>query len=128
MADSIVLPEPHPKPTRSPPAPRASMMRSGRRLVFLAFVKRMALAWLGGGPLAFAVAAAELYPGWSTTQVLVALLKMPTCFGPARRVILDHLGNRYGQRFTNHWQFVRYAREHRLALDLTTPPLRCRRG
>jgi hypothetical protein len=49
---------------------------------------------------------------------------MPTCFGEARRVVLDHLGNRYGQRFVNHWAFVRFAREHGLDLDFTTPPRR----
>jgi hypothetical protein len=39
-------------------------------------------------------------------------------------VVLDHLGNRYGRKFTNHWQFVRYAKEHNLNLDFTTPPKR----
>jgi hypothetical protein len=59
-----------------------------------------------------------------STQELVELLKMPTCFGRIRRVVLDHLGNRYGQRFVNHWAFVRYAREKGLKLDFTTPPRR----
>ena len=49
---------------------------------------------------------------------------MPTCFGAARRVVLDHLGNRYGRRFVNHWAFVRFAREQGLGLDFTTPPKR----
>ena len=39
-------------------------------------------------------------------------------------MVLDHLGNRYGRRFTNHWAFVRYAREQGLKLDFTTPPKR----
>ena len=64
------------------------------------------------------------FPCRLTTQELVDLLKMPTCFGPARRVILDHLGNRYGRRFANHWASVRYAQEHNLGLDFTTPPKR----
>jgi len=72
-------------------------------------------------PLPFA---AEPFPCRLTTQDLVELLKMPTCFGPARRVVLDHLGNRYGQRFVNHWEFVRFAREKNLELDFTTPPKR----
>jgi hypothetical protein len=55
-----------------------------------------------------------------TTQELVDLLKMPTCFGQARRVVLDHLGN----RFVNHWAFVRFASEQGLELDFTTPPKR----
>ena len=59
-----------------------------------------------------------------TTQELVELLKMPTCFGPARRVVLDHLANIHGQRFANHWEFVRFAREKGLDVDLTTPPKR----
>jgi hypothetical protein len=58
------------------------------------------------------------------TQDLVELLKMPTCFGQARRVVLSHLGNRYGRRFVNHWAFVRFAREQHLRLDFTTPPKR----
>ena len=45
-------------------------------------------------------------------------------FGPARRAVLDHLGNRYGRHFVNHWAFVRYAREQNLGLDFTTPPKR----
>jgi hypothetical protein len=59
-----------------------------------------------------------------TTQELVELLKMPTCFGECRRVVLDHLGNIHGQRFTNHWSFVRFARDKGLDIDLTTPPRR----
>jgi len=59
-----------------------------------------------------------------TTQALVELLKMPTCFGEGRQIVLDHLGNRYGRRFFNHWDFVRFAREKNLGLDLTTPPKR----
>ncbi len=49
---------------------------------------------------------------------------MPTCFGEARRVVLDHLGNRYGRHFVNHWAFVRFARERGLKLDFTAPPKR----
>ena len=37
------------------------------------------------------------------------------------------LGNRYGRVFTNHWEFVRYAQEQHLDLDLTSPPKRWRR-
>jgi len=58
------------------------------------------------------------------TQDLVELLKLPTCFADARRVVLNHLGNRYGRRFANHWAFVRYAQEQGLKLDLTSPPRR----
>jgi len=55
---------------------------------------------------------------------LLDLLKLPTCYGTARRVVLDHLGNRYGWRFVNHWAFVRYAQEQGLDLDFATPPKR----
>jgi hypothetical protein len=37
-------------------------------------------------------------------------------------LVLKHLGNRYHRVFTNHWAFVRYAKEQRLDLDFTTPP------
>ena len=49
---------------------------------------------------------------------------MPTCSGGARRVVLDHLGNIHGRRFANHWEFVRFARERGLQLDLSTPAQR----
>jgi hypothetical protein len=59
-----------------------------------------------------------------STQDLVDPLKMPTCFGQARRIVLDRLGNRYGRWFVNHWAFVRFATEKGLQLDFTTPPKR----
>jgi hypothetical protein len=69
-------------------------------------------------------AAAELLPCRFSSQDLVELLKMPTCAGEVRRIVLDQLGNRYGRRFETHWDFVRYANERRLGLDFTTPPKR----
>jgi hypothetical protein len=86
----------------------------------------MALAGPGlDGALEAAVKfTSEPFPCRLSTQKLAELLKMPTCFGAARRVVLDHLGNRYGQRFVNHWEFVRFAEEKRLGLDFTTPPKR----
>jgi hypothetical protein len=67
---------------------------------------------------------AEPFPCRLTTQELVELLKMPTCLRGARRIVLDHLGNRYSRRFANHWDFVRFATEQKLGLDFTTPPER----
>jgi hypothetical protein len=67
---------------------------------------------------------AQPFPCRLTTQELVELLKMPTCFGGARRIVLDHLGNRFRRRFVNHWAFVRFAAEQKLGLDFTTPPKR----
>jgi protein kinase-like protein len=69
-------------------------------------------------------AASEPLPWQLSTQDLVELLKMPTCFGEARKVVLKHLGNRYGRVFANHWEFVRFAQEQHLDLDLTSPPKR----
>jgi hypothetical protein len=69
-------------------------------------------------------AAGQPLPCRLTTQDLVELLKMPTCIGGVRRVILNQLGNRYGHRFATHWDFVRYAQQQGLNLDFTTPPKR----
>jgi hypothetical protein len=81
------------------------------------------------GPLAALPAlraANEPLPCRLTTQELVDLLKMPTCYGEVRKVILKHLGNRYGRTFRDHWEFVEYAKEKNLDLDFTTPPVRYR--
>jgi hypothetical protein len=82
----------------------------------------------GPGPLgpieAAAQIAADPFPCRLTTQELVELLKMPTCFGHARRIVLDHIGNRYHRHFVNHWAFVRFATDQKLGLDFTTPPKR----
>jgi hypothetical protein len=72
--------------------------------------------------------AAEPLPCRLTDQQLVDLLKMPTCFGPVRQVVLQHLGNRYRRTFANHWVFVRFAQERGLNLDFTTPPKRPQPG
>ena len=89
-------------------------------------VARMAKAGPGPeGMLEAAVrVAAEPFPCRLTTQELVELLKMPTCFRGTRRIVLDHLGNRYSRHFVNHWAFVRFANEQKLGLDFTTPPRR----
>jgi len=92
-----------------------------RRAGFMA----MMIGQAASGQFAWAGAlAAKPFPCRLTTQELVELLKMPTCFCEARRVVLDHLGDRYGRRFVNHWAFVRYAQEQGLGLDFTTPPKR----
>ena len=91
--------------------------RAGPTTMMIGQVVSGQFAWAGA-------LAAEPFPCRLTTQELVDLLKMPTCFGPARWVGLDHLGNRYGRRFVNHWAFVRFAQEQGLELDFTTPPKR----
>jgi hypothetical protein len=58
------------------------------------------------------------------TQQLVDLLKMPTCVGSARDVVLQMLGQKCNRHFSDLWQFVEYAHDHRPDLDLTTPPKR----
>jgi hypothetical protein len=89
---------------------------------------RIALATIGqrfgGHPGVSSLIAVEPYPCRLTTQELVDLLKTPTCFGDARRIVLNHLGNRYARRFANHWEFLRFAHEKSLNLDLKTPPRR----
>ena len=74
--------------------------------------------------LALFIPAAELPSCRLSTQQLVELLKMPTCIGKARRVVLDQLGNRYRRTFADVWEFVRFAKEQNLDLDFTTPPQR----
>jgi hypothetical protein len=44
-------------------------------------------------------------------QQLVDLLAHPLCTGPARRILLDQLGDRHGRPFADQWEFVRFARE-----------------
>jgi hypothetical protein len=94
-----------------------------RRAVALA----TAIGLAGGRPFATLAAlpeSSEPLPCRLSTQDLVDLLKMPTCFGEARKIVLKHLGNGYGRRFANHWEFVRFAQEQQLDLDFTTPPKR----
>jgi hypothetical protein len=94
-----------------------------RRAVALA----AAVGTRASGPLAglpFLPAAREPLPCRLATQDLVDLLKLPTCVPQVRRVVLDQLGNRYGRRFENLWDFVRHAQQQRLDLDFTTPPRR----
>jgi tRNA A-37 threonylcarbamoyl transferase component Bud32 len=74
--------------------------------------------------LAFLVPATEPPPRRLSTQQLVDLLKMPTCIGEARRLILDQLGNRYRRTFSDPWEFVRFAQEQEPGLDFTSPPQR----
>jgi hypothetical protein len=76
-----------------------------------------------GTPALLRPALAPLPCPFSTPE-LVEFLKYPTCVGPARRMILDHLGQRYRRRFADHWAFVRFAQKHKLDLDFTAPPKR----
>jgi hypothetical protein len=93
----------------------ASTLRRARLLTITAVV----------GPVTAALlSAAQPLPCRLTTQELVELLKMPTCFGEGRQAVLKHLGNRFGRRFANHWEFVRFAQDKGLDLDFTTPPKR----
>ncbi len=57
-------------------------------------------------------------------QELVELLKHPLCVGPARRAVLGQLGLQHGRPFADQWEFVRFAEEQKLGLDLTSPPKR----
>jgi hypothetical protein len=79
---------------------------------------------MAGSPLAPLAIASGPLPCLLFTQDLVGLPKMPTCGGRHREVTLGHLGNCYHCTFANHSEFVRYAQEHHLDLDFTTPPKR----
>jgi tRNA A-37 threonylcarbamoyl transferase component Bud32 len=80
-----------------------------------------ALAVAGPGGLAVGKAYLPV-PGPLPPQVLVDLLKHPFCVGEARRVVLDALEVTYDRPFADHWEFVKFARESKLPLDLLTPP------
>jgi hypothetical protein len=67
--------------------------------------------------------AAEPSPCLLSVQQLIDILKMPTCTGAARRVILDQLGSHYRRPFADLWDFVRFAREQDAKMDLTNPPV-----
>jgi hypothetical protein len=68
--------------------------------------------------------AAEPLPCRFTTQQLVNLLKMPTCVGEARTVLLGQLAHRYKRPFADVWEFVEWAQKHEPGLGFTTPPKR----
>jgi len=55
-------------------------------------------------------------------QSLVDLLKQPLCIGEPRRLILEQLARHYQRPFRDQWDFVRFAEENNLDLDLTKPP------
>jgi hypothetical protein len=74
--------------------------------------------------LALLVSAADPPPCILSPQQLVEVLKMPTCVGEVRRVVLDHLGNRYRRPFADAWEFMHFAKEQNLDLDFTSPPQR----
>jgi hypothetical protein len=57
-------------------------------------------------------------------QQLVELLKHPFCVGNVRLTVLSALGFTYNREFADQWEFVRFVRENKLPLDLTTPPKR----
>jgi hypothetical protein len=63
----------------------------------------------------------EPLPGRLSPKELVELLKLPTCIGQARQIVLDQMGNHYKRVFADQWVFVRYAKEEKLDLDFTTP-------
>jgi hypothetical protein len=68
--------------------------------------------------------ALEPLPPPLPAQTLVDILKQPLCVGEARRLVLDQLQRHYQRPFADQWDFVRFAQERQLPLDLTTPPQR----
>jgi tRNA A-37 threonylcarbamoyl transferase component Bud32 len=89
---------------------------------------RAVAGWLTPSPqlgnLTVLLQAAEPLPCRFTTQQLVDLLKMPTCVGEARAVILEQLSYRYRRSFADVWDFVEWAEKYEPGLDFTTPPRR----
>jgi len=75
-------------------------------------------------PLAVLDPALTPLPEPLPTELLVELLKHPLCVGKARRIVLDTLGTRYQQYFIDQWDFVRFAQERKLDLNLLSPPKR----
>jgi hypothetical protein len=70
---------------------------------------------------ALVIPALAPHPCRFSTPELVELLKQPLCFGPTRRVFLNHLAFRYQRLFIDHWDFIRFAREHDLRDDAGRP-------
>jgi hypothetical protein len=68
--------------------------------------------------------AMEAAPPPLPVQMLVDLLKHPSCVGASRRSLLDQLSRHYGRPFADQWDFVEYARQQKLDLDLTSPLVR----
>jgi hypothetical protein len=64
----------------------------------------------------------NLSPPPLPVPVLVELLKGPLCVGAARRSVLDQLSRHHGRSFADQWDFVIFAEERHLDLDLLTPP------
>jgi hypothetical protein len=84
------------------------------------------VATLGGPGLPFAALAwAQLTPQPlppRPAQTLVDMLKQPCCVGEARRRVLEQLARHYHRPFADQWEFVDHVHQHKLDLDLTTPP------
>jgi hypothetical protein len=80
----------------------------------------------GLSPVPFAIIqpALEPVPPPLSPQMLVDLLKHPLCVGEPRRLVLDQLARHYNRPFADPWEFVEYVHQHKLDLDLTTPPQR----
>jgi hypothetical protein len=57
-------------------------------------------------------------------QTLIDLLKQPFCVGEARQLVLEQLARHYQQPLADQWEFVRFAQEQKLDLDLLSPPQR----
>jgi hypothetical protein len=75
-------------------------------------------------PLPTAQRALEPLPPPLPPQTLVDILKQPFSVGEARRLVLEQLSRHYHRPFADQWEFVDYVHQHKLALDLTTPPQR----
>jgi tRNA A-37 threonylcarbamoyl transferase component Bud32 len=68
--------------------------------------------------------ASEPFPRRLSDRQLAELLKHPLCIGVARRAVLDQLEIHHRRTFTDQWEFVNFAEEQKLGLDLLGPPKR----
>jgi hypothetical protein len=77
-----------------------------------------------GEPRAMLLAPALLQPALAPlpAQMLVDHLKQPFCVGEVRKLVLEQLSRHCQGPFTDQWDFVRFATEEQLDLDLTSPP------
>jgi hypothetical protein len=91
-------------------------------------VSLAALVGLSGSPgtpfasIGGAEPALKPLPPPLAAQMLVDLLKHPLCVGEARRLVLGQLSRHYNRPFADQWEFVEYVHQHKLKLDLDTPP------
>ena len=67
---------------------------------------------------------AEQQPYLRSRHQLIKPLKLPACDGEARRIVLDHHGNRCRRTFADAGEIVRFVKEQNLDRHFISPPRR----